>query len=76
MILLKEKMNWSADFRARETSGREDDQNEEAVRHRISVYHEKTAPVADIISLVSCTRSVTKAVEAIYSSLESLVKSL
>lgn len=60
------------------TSRREDDQNEEVVRHRISVYHEKTAPVADFYSAQGKYHKVPGegGVEAIYASLESLVKSL
>lgn len=60
------------------TSGREDDQKEEVVRHRISVYHEKTAPVADFYSAQGKFHKIPGegVVEAIYASLESLVKSL
>ena len=60
------------------TSEREDDQNEEVVRHRISVYHEKTAPVADFYSAQGKFHKIPGegGVEAIYTSLESLVKTL
>lgn len=60
------------------TSGREDDQNKEVVRHRITVYHEKTAPVADFYSAQDKFHKIPGegGIAAIYASLETLVKSL
>ena len=60
------------------TSGRKDDQNEEVVRHRITVYHEKTVLVADFYSAQGKFHKIPGegGIEAIYASLEALIKSL